>query len=411
MASIQSDLNRLGEVEIDGVRPAATLTPRTADEVAEILGTADREGHAIAPVGGGTKLVIGNVPQRLDFALSTAALDRVIHYEPTDLTLSVQAGMRFADVQALLADKGQTLPVEVADADRATIGGLIATAVAGPRRLGSGTLRDLLIGIAVAYPSGIVGKAGGLVVKNVTGFDLMRLHLGALGTLGVILSANFKVLPAARHEATSLSKPQSLDDAFALAATARQGRLRPIAVEMLSSDEGWITAVRFEGRPETVTIGTADLHGSASWDRVVEGDESRDWWRQYVDGQSLASTGEATILRCGFAPKVSAVKVPLVMAVLASHDISPEHLNISPGLGAVTARIEIDVVGAGVLRTLQTSLLEVVESATILAAPASLKADIDVWGRVPGTVSVMRALKAEFDPHNVLNPGRFIDRI
>ena len=98
---------------------------------------------------------------------------------------------------ASLAERGQTLPVDVADAEHATIGGMIATAMAGPRRFGSGTLRDLLIGIAVAYPDGTVGKAGGLVVKNVTGFDLMRLHLGALGTLGVIVSANFKVLPIA----------------------------------------------------------------------------------------------------------------------------------------------------------------------------------------------------------------------
>ncbi len=189
-------------VNVDGIIPPRIVEPERPADVAELLAGAASDGLAVAPIGGATSLALGNLPERLDVGLSTARLRGIIHYEPTDLTLSVAAGSPLADVQAVLAEHGQTLPIEVPRSERATIGGLIATALAGPRRYGAGTLRDLLIGISAAHPSGTVTKAGGLVVKNVTGFDLMRLYLGSLGTLGVIVSANFKVLPLPRHETT-----------------------------------------------------------------------------------------------------------------------------------------------------------------------------------------------------------------
>ncbi len=190
------------EVAIDGQVPGGVVEPVTAEEAAALLAESVRRGFACAPVGGGTKLALGNPPERLDVVLSTRRLGGVIDYVPTDLVLSVGAGARIGDVRAVLAEHGQHLPID-APAE-ATIGGLIATALAGPRRLGYGTLRDLLIGIAVAHPAGTVTRAGGMVVKNVSGFDLPRVYHGSLGTLGVIVSANFKVLPAPRHESTLL---------------------------------------------------------------------------------------------------------------------------------------------------------------------------------------------------------------
>lgn len=410
MASIQSSASDSAIDTIDGKQARATLRPSSPEEVAEALATADREGHAIAPVGGGTKLALGNAPARLDYLLSTAALDRVLHYEPTDLTLSVQAGMRFADVQALLGERGQILPVEVSDRDRTTIGGMIATALAGPRRYGSGTLRDLLIGISVAYPSGFVAKAGGLVVKNVTGFDLMRLHLGALGTLGVIVSANFKVLPAAREEGTLLTSPGSLDDAIGAAKQAASGRMRPIAIEVFQQGDAWLAAVRLEGRPSTVEIGIEQIRRLVSTERLLAGEESRAWWSRYVESQRVSDGGENVTLRCGVAPKESGRLARRLLETLTSHDISPELCCISPGLGGAIVRFRPPE-GMTTLRPLQEALLGAVETVTILTAPPALKADIDVWGRPLETVHVMRSLKSEFDPHNVLNPGRFVDKI
>lgn len=366
-------------------------------------------GQAVAPVGGGTKLALGNIPTRVDTALSTAKLSRVLHYEPTDMTLSVEAGIRFGELQAILAERGQTLPIETPDDDRATIGGLIATAMAGPRRLGSGTLRDLLIGISCAYASGIVAKAGGLVVKNVTGFDLMRLHLGAMGTLGVIVSANFKVLPLARTEATLLTELLPLNDAIAAAEAARGGRLRPVAVEVFKHADAWQTAVRIEGRAETVGHGIGSLQSIGNWAESLRDDESKSWWRAYVGRQNLSENGSELVVRCGVEPKRSGNVLREIDGLLASHDISPEFIATSPRLGSIIAGAGSSAVTS--FASVHAALLGIAESVTVLKAPVSLKQSVDVWGKVPETIDVMRAMKAEFDPANVLNPGRFIDRI
>ncbi|MEA2598117.1 MAG: glycolate oxidase binding subunit, partial [Thermomicrobiales bacterium] len=217
---------------VDGYTPIRIVEPERPSDVAEVLADAAAEGLAVTPIGGGTSLGLGNVPERLDIGLSTNRLRGIIDYEPADLTLSVAAGSPFADVQAVLAEHGQTLPIEVPHPDRATIGGLIATALAGPRRYGAGTLRDLLIGVSAAHPSGTVTKAGGMVVKNVTGFDLMRLYLGSLGTLGVLVSANFKVLPLPRFEATLLVTYSALAPALDAANRIRVGRVQPVSLEV-----------------------------------------------------------------------------------------------------------------------------------------------------------------------------------
>jgi glycolate oxidase FAD binding subunit len=395
---------------IDGVPVPDVVSPGTPEEVAELLASAAASGRTVVPVGGGTKLALGNVPERIDIALSTLRLNAVHHYEPTDLTLSVGAGARFATVQALLAERGQTLPVESPGDAEATIGGLIATALAGPRRFGSGTLRDLLIGISVAYPNGTLGKAGGMVVKNVTGFDLMRLHLGALGTLGVIISANFKVLPAARSEATVLSEPATLANAFECSAAIRAARLAPISLELFSVGSGWRVAARFEGRAETVAIGAA-IAARAGFAETLVDAESRAWWRAYVDEGRLDTNDDRVRLRLGVNPKLVAGAVDWLHETLSQHELRPDWLTVSAALGQVFVTGPAGWGDAPRLALLQAKLGERFQATTIMTAPAASKAEIDVWGVVSDTIDVMRALKNEFDPHRTLNPGRYAGRL
>ena len=237
---------------VDGVTVRESVVPQSAEEVASILADASQLGQAVIPVGGGTSLSLGNPPRGADLALSTRALSQVIDYEPTDLVLSVGAGARFSDVQAVLGEHGQRLPLDPAGGEDATIGGLIATARWGPLRHSAGTLRDLLIGIAVAHPSGTVTKAGGMVVKNVSGYDMPRLYHGSLGTLGVITSANFKVLPQPRAEATVTASHASADEAFAAAARVRDTGDPTAALEIGFDGDQWMLATRVEGRERTV---------------------------------------------------------------------------------------------------------------------------------------------------------------
>ena len=228
-------------LNVDGLTPSKFAEPDRPRDVADVLAEAAAHGDAVAPIGGATSLGLGNIPERLDVGLSTSLLRGIIDYQPTDLTLSVAAGSSFADVQAVLAEHGQWLPIEVPYPERATIGGLVATAIAGPRRYGSGSLRDLLIGISAAHPSGTVTKAGGLVVKNVTGFDLMRLYLGSLGTLGIVVSANFKVLPLPRHEATLHAIYPDLSPALDAANRLRTSRVQPVSLEVARADtDSWL---------------------------------------------------------------------------------------------------------------------------------------------------------------------------
>ncbi|MEA2527225.1 MAG: glycolate oxidase binding subunit [Thermomicrobiales bacterium] len=394
---------------VDGYTPIRIVEPERPSDVAEVLADAAAEGLAVTPIGGGTSLGLGNVPERLDIGLSTNRLRGIIDYEPADLTLSVAAGSPFADVQAVLAEHGQTLPIEVPHPDRATIGGLIATALAGPRRYGAGTLRDLLIGVSAAHPSGTVTKAGGMVVKNVTGFDLMRLYLGSLGTLGVLVSANFKVLPLPRFEATLLVTYSALAPALDAANRIRVGRVQPVSLEVAQAgSDSWLLSARIEGREATVRLLAAEARELAAGDAtLLEARESAIWWSSYVADQEISVGPSEALIRCTSQPSATSSLVSGALSA-ATDGILLKRAMASPGLGALLLRVGLPAVEPkSTLRRFRDALLAVADHVVIMAAEPDLKHEVDVWGRTPETIDVMRSIKQEFDPHRVLNPGRF----
>ena len=169
---------------VDGVRPRYVCTPASVDELSRAVRAASQTGATVIPWGGGTRMSIGFPPRAADLVVQTEKLREVVEYEPADLTVTVQAGMRLSDLQARLRAEGQMLALDPAAADRATIGGLIAANASGPLRLLYGTARDLVIGTRVVNADGVVSKAGGRVVKNVAGYDLNKLYVGSLGTVG-----------------------------------------------------------------------------------------------------------------------------------------------------------------------------------------------------------------------------------
>jgi glycolate oxidase FAD binding subunit len=396
-------------VSIDGVVASDVVVPGDAQETAAVLAEAAARGRAVAPVGGGTALNLGNPPERLDLLLSTERLAGIIDYEPTDLVLSVGAGARFGDVQAVLAEHGQRLPLDPPGGADATIGGLIATGRWGPLRYGAGTLRDLLIGIAVAHPSGTVSKAGGMVVKNVSGYDMPRLYLGSLGTLGVVVSANFKVLPRPRAEATVIAAYDEPTPAFAAASELRNSREPIAALEVAFLEGMWRLATRIEGRDETVTAVAGRIGAMAAGDVTrIDGPESAHWWAAYVARQQIAADEHAVLARCGVRPKQTAVLATSMLAGLNGVGIATPYLAVSPGLGTVVARLDLGPEGSpGSLADAQGILLGLAETATILASPPTWKHGIDVWGRLPAGFDVMRTLREQFDPERTINPGRF----
>jgi glycolate oxidase FAD binding subunit len=397
-------------MDIDGFTPSETVFPSSPQELAVVLASASEKGKAVVPVGGGTKLSLGNVPERLDLAVSTTNLTGIISYEPTDMTLSVWAGSKFAEINTLLAEHGQTLPIDVATPERATIGGLIATGLAGPRRSGSPTFRDLLIGISAAHSSGTVTKAGGMVVKNVTGFDLMRVYLGSLGTLGVIVSANFKVLPLGRRDLTVLKSSSGQSDAVDSAIRIRDGRARPVALEVFQSSNGWSVAVRLEGRESTAQLLSEEVAEVLDGDaEVFEGKESKSWWQAFTDEESASTIGDDAVIRCSSRPRQGHQLFFDVSSEIRESNGVARHLSWSPASGTVTGRVSFPEVGdaRASFAGLRERFFKAADNVTVLAAPAEWKAGIDIWGATPETIDIMRALKEQFDPGRVLNPGRF----
>ena len=374
--------------------------------MADALADAHDRGEAVAPVGGGTALGIGNVPERVDRVLSTAGLSGIIDYEPTDLVLSVGAGTKFGDVQAILAEHGQRLPLDPPGASEATIGGLIATARWGPLRTSAGTLRDLLIGISVAHPSGTVSRAGGMVVKNVSGYDMPRLYHGSLGTLGVIVSANFKVLPRPRAEATVVATVETLEAAFAIAAAVRGGPDPFAALEVTSHSEAWHVAVRSEGREQTVAAIIDRVKASVSGETIaLWADESSRWWGVYGEQQSAT---HGVLVRCAVRPKSTQTLAAGIRGAMNVLGVSVPCLAASPALGTVIAALEFGDTGSPErLAEVQAILIDLADTTTILDAPPAWKHGLDVWGPPPEGFAIMRALREQFDPGRVINPGRF----
>lgn len=395
-------------ISVDGLVPGGVVHPESGEEVAALLAMCDQHKFTATPVGGGTKLALGNVPPKMDVAVSTLGLGGVRAYEPTDLVCSLGAGARFGDVQAVLAEHGQTIPLDAPD--DATIGGLVATAIAGPRRLGSGSLRDLLIGIEVAHPSGTVTHGGGMVVKNVSGFDMPRVYHGSLGTLGIIVSANFKVLPLPQRETTVVGTHQRLDEALAAARRIRQSRIMPLALEVSRFGDGWSTAVRIGGHEATLDGAVLEVQRLLGHDpQLIEGLESSAWWRGYISATDLRLEHDAALIRLSVRPKDVDTMAEGAVGALSQLGIASPVVAISPGLGQVIIRLEPEPADArDRFLTARDVLSALADHAVVLAAPPAWKRGIDVWGPAPATLPVMKALKEQFDPGGVLNAGRFV---
>ena len=188
-------------ISIDGSAPLRMARPTTVAELGTLVTAARSAGHGVYPAGGRTTLDAGLPPAKLGVVVDTTALNEVIDYPARDMTITAQAGITLAALQGELAAEGQWLPVDVPAPEQATLGGAIALNKSGPRRYGFGTLRDFVIGISFVTDDGVEVKAGGRVVKNVAGYDLMKLQIGALGTLGVITQVTLKVKP--RPEASA----------------------------------------------------------------------------------------------------------------------------------------------------------------------------------------------------------------
>ncbi len=390
----------------------SVVYPATAAELAEVMTCAYRNRWRVLPCGSGSKLHWGGLAAGIQIVISTARLNQLEEHASGDLTVTAAAGMPLADLQPILASAGQFLAVDPAYADRATLGGIVATADTGSGRQRYGGIRDMLIGLSMVRSDGKIAKAGGRVVKNVAGYDLMKLMTGSYGTLGILTQLTFRIypLPAASQTVLLTGTADLIATATAkilasvLTPTALD-LLTPATVSRLEQGTGMGLAVRFQTIEVSVaqqseqvlqlgqTLGLTATRLEAAAETIL--------WQQLQAQIDAPPLNPVITCKIGVEPS-KAVAALSQINQLAS--LSLGRIHAGSGLGIV----QLPVVSSDVLLTLRQFCQTQGGFLTVLAAPLDLKQRLDPWGYPGNALPVMQQLKAQFDPEHLLSPHRFV---
>lgn len=421
---------------VDGKRPSQGVSPKSVAELAAVVGELHRAQAATVIVGGGTMLDLGSPPKSAEIAVSTGKLDSIAAYQPADLIVTAQAGVTVSDLQATLREHSQTLPLEVPLPARATIGGAVATNASGPLRFAFGTAKDLVMGMQFVQGDGTLVKSGGEVVKNVAGFGLHKLHVGALGTLGVIATVTFKVFPLPRADQTLIFTFDDRESPFTAAAALRAYHPaagvvgNAVAQRCLFGEVrgAHVLVVRFMGAQGAVSRQVRDalaagIAAGATGSEVAAEAESAALWQQCVDIGAEGTTADTlfqantvpTEMRHVYADLIRAAEpLPGSAGMIADPLNGSLKCGILPGSEQNQETQDQESASAKLLSFLQHARAVSQEhggSLVLQRGSLALKTAFDVWGPSPQGMSIMQSLKQTFDPHNILNPGRFVGDI
>jgi glycolate oxidase FAD binding subunit len=392
---------------ICGVMPKFVAEPDTEQQLAALLAFANEAGLAVIPRGGGTKLDWGNPPHRADLILSTARFNKILEHAWADLTATFEAGCTFQSLQEILARNGQRLAIDPLWPERATVGGILSTNDSGALRLRFGALRDLIIGITLALPDGTLASSGGKVVKNVAGYDLPKLATGALGTLGMITRAVFRLHPLPHRAKTLSFSATSFGSMQDHILRIQDSKLAHTSLQIRAASDLQPGAdILFEATDEGLAAQEAQLRQLLGSSSAVPEPSKEPWGSRE---QLWSNSENAVIAKFTFLPR--------------------EIVNFSKVLNAVASAPSLrwhfvaQAIGIGVLRLdgLADALRDAVQalrddregnraSLVLLHRPAQLT-PLDAWGNPGDALPLMRAVEHQLDPKNTLNPGRFVGGI
>ncbi len=444
-AHLISNPSELESYEVDRMRPAAAVRPGTAAEVAEVVRCAAGDGLSVIPSGARTKLAIGLRPRRYDLALDMSRLDRIVSYDPGDLTLSVEAGIPLEKLGAALAERKQFLPLAAPFFSRATVGGTVASGVDSPTRQLYGTARDYILGMEFVGGEGTPAKSGGRVVKNVTGYDLHKLLIGSLGTLAVITKVNFRTFPLPVDTRAFIANFETAEQALSMAALVRESALRPSTNEVLSpgaaevfyskaasrierkrfapnllTSETWAFTAGFAGTESVLDRCEAECRRMAGHTKAlgisvlareqVAGAFGRK--REFV-AIALECSPATTIVKMGALP--SRIPGILVAVEAATRTNSLPYAALARGVGVLYVALLPESgdddsrqrVGRAVAE-IECACERAEGHSTFPWCPTEWKSLCKIWGADRGDLAQMRKLKAVFDPRGILSPGRFV---
>lgn len=434
--NVISDPAVLVAYAIGGKVPSAAIRPESAAHIAEIVRFAVAQKLAIVSCGARTKLDMGAPPPQYDLALDLTRLDRVVAYDPGDMTLSVEPGIPLHRIESALAEHRQFLPLVVPFMDRATAGGTIASGVDSPLRQFYGTARDYVLGIEFVTGDGASAKSGGRVVKNVSGYDLHKLMIGALGTLGMLTRINFRTFPLPAAIRTIMATFDDAARAVELRHAVAGSPLRPLVLEIVSpravellggkgmpSNRGWVVIASFAGTTKALERCARDLRQMA--DQIgataltISENEpplsAPDRTSEFAPA-GLAASPTATILKLSVLP--TNVHAMLDAAAKAADSAQLLWAAVARGVGIIYfAVLPAERNEDGLARVSRatseifTRCAALDGNAAIPWCPAEWKGALPIWGPERDDLGPMRALKKVFDPHGVLSPGRFIGGI
>ena len=447
---------------VEGVVPSAVVAPGSVESLAATLRMASERGYTVIPRGGGTKMDFGHPPSRADIVVSLERMNRIVAHEPADQTATVEAGITMAGLQAGLGKQGQFLPLDPPHGDAGTLGGALATNASGVLRTSFGTARDLVIGTRVVQADGTVVRSGGQVVKNVAGYDLNKMYIGSLGTLGILAEVNLKLQPLPAAGRLLIGTMAGIGEAAECAFRVMDSAVMPAFLEVVSPATRSLLAGEAAGAGSWANGGGAGSRtdrggvGNLRDDRdfaVVAGmigtDETVDWqagecdriFRDsgaagviHLDGEAYDRVLDAMrafpgggLLPEGMGPGVTcrAGVTPVgVEALFRLADEGCRRLSIGCGLLSHFASGHLAFVfyRDGTFREADLDglarLIEDLRNASeeqgvfvVEHAPAALKERVGVWGSTRGNRQIMALLKNRFDPKGTLNPGRFVDGI
>jgi glycolate oxidase FAD binding subunit len=393
---------------IDGVQPQWLVEPGDDEQLAAVLRLASSANLSVAPRGGGSKIGWGNPPRRCDLILWTRRLDRVIEHAWADMTATVQAGCPVARLQHVLAEHGQRLALDPLWPETATIGGILATNDSGSLRARYGTLRDLVLGLTIALPDGTLARSGGKVVKNVAGYDLPKLMTGALGTLGVITEATFRLYPLPADLRCVRVESPELSALHRLLLRVLDSTLVVTGAQLVvSSAAAPLLDLRFEGIADALATQLDQLAQLAAGLAIVPlpaGD-----WRSY---EALWHDPQPSLVcKVSVQPTQIETLAQAIQRVAGPLRLDWELMIQSLGVGMLRLSAANEQALLVVLSILRSEIGQLDGSCVALDAPPAVKARLDVWAADPGALPLMRRVKERFDPQHLLNPGRFVGGI
>lgn len=460
--SVMTEPVQLSRFRVDHLTPQAVVFPKNTKQVSKVVQLAHTRNLAISPWGGGTKMAMGNPPNRLDLVIATSRMNHIIDVDTANLTITVEAGVKFRDIQARLATQedrcylpledlatevdevicsdrshsGGFLPMDPPRADKATIGGIIATNSSGPRRLLYRLPRDLILGVRMVSPAGDILGSGGKTVKNVSGYDISKLAVGSMGTLGVICEMTFKLLPLPEKMETLLFSFNDFDAASAFANQALDTPLLPAAMEVLTqaackalpmlliqdfSAAPYGVAVALEGFIPAVARMADEMKPMAdSFDAArcgtLDDRAHQTFWLAMSNLRRTLQNNHSGLLSVKATSPVSKwAETFNTFETAFSKAGLPCALHAHTGNGVCLADLLLSEEEEGTMEKavetvnyLSPQLSRTDGSFVVQTVPPSWKAALNMWGEPGPAFPVMKRLKEKIDPLGIMNPGRFV---